>query len=111
MLLLSLQFGLQPLLTKECVSKEVDKTVFVLALEMTKLLIGITILATSGSLRDEAKRWTLGSSLSCAAVPAFIYAVQNVLIQIGLPVLSVDGYRIHSVKHWAQICRGCGVRH
>jgi len=88
MLLLSLQFGLQPLLTKECVSKEVDKTVFVLALEMTKLLIGITILATSGSLRDEAKRWTLGSSLSCAAVPAFIYAVQNVLIQIAYQNLS-----------------------
>ena len=24
---------------------------------------------------------------------------------IGLPVLSVDGYRVHSVKHWAQICQ------
>ena len=32
--------------------------------------------------------------------------VQTVVWQVGLPVLSVDGYRIRNVKLWAQICRG-----
>jgi RNA-binding protein NOB1 len=58
-------------------------------------------MATGGSgAKDDTVR------LACATAD---FSVQNVLIQIGLPVLSVDGYRIHSVKHWAQICRGCGA--
>ena len=88
MLLLALQFGLQPVFTKEFVDKDVDKAVFVLALEALKFTLGLAILVTSGSLRAEAARWTLGSSLSCAALPAGIYAVQNVLIQIAYQNLS-----------------------
>lgn len=42
--------------------------------------------------------------LACATAD---YSVQNVLLQVGLPVLSVDGYRIRNVKLWAKICRGC----
>jgi RNA-binding protein NOB1 len=44
--------------------------------------------------------------LACATAD---YSVQNVLLQIGLPVLSFDGFRVRSVKTWAQICRGCGA--
>ncbi|XP_055388496.1 RNA-binding protein NOB1-like [Condylostylus longicornis] len=35
------------------------------------------------------------------------YSVQNVLIQMGLSVLSIDGLRIRSAKKWALICRAC----
>eukprot|EP00397_Hematodinium_sp_SG-2012_P036189 GEMP01039037.1.p1 GENE.GEMP01039037.1~~GEMP01039037.1.p1 ORF type:complete len:480 (+),score=104.83 GEMP01039037.1:24-1442(+) len=36
------------------------------------------------------------------------YSVQNVLMQIGLRVLSIDGYRIRNLKLWGLLCRACG---
>ena len=82
MCLLALQFGLQPLLAKAFITGDVDKVVFVLALEATKCAIGLGVLVLSGSLAGEAKQWTLSSSLKMAGAPAMIYAVQNVLIQV-----------------------------
>lgn len=35
------------------------------------------------------------------------YAVQNVCIQMGLYVLSFDGYRIRKIKLWGLMCRAC----
>ncbi|CAD7944753.1 unnamed protein product [Amoebophrya sp. A25] len=35
------------------------------------------------------------------------YSVQNVAIQMGLQALSIDGFRIRSVKLWGKICRAC----
>ncbi|KAF8822629.1 Nin one binding (NOB1) Zn-ribbon family protein [Cardiosporidium cionae] len=35
------------------------------------------------------------------------FSIQNVLLQIGLHILSFDGYRIMSVKLWGLVCRGC----
>lgn len=33
------------------------------------------------------------------------FSMQNVLLQLGLSVLSVDGLRVRSAKRWALICR------
>eukprot|EP00392_Amoebophrya_sp_AT5.2_P005986 g5996.t1 len=41
------------------------------------------------------------------AVLSTDYSVQNVAIQMGLQVVSMDGYRIRSVKLWGKICRAC----
>ncbi|VUZ94173.1 RNA-binding protein NOB1, putative [Plasmodium vivax] len=35
------------------------------------------------------------------------YAMQNVLYQIGLNVITMDGYKINSIKLWGHICTSC----
>ncbi|EEA06968.1 uncharacterized protein CMU_033530 [Cryptosporidium muris RN66] len=35
------------------------------------------------------------------------YSMQNVIVQMGLNVLSICGYLIKSIKRWELICRGC----
>lgn len=35
------------------------------------------------------------------------YSAQNVLLQIGLSVLTFDGYAVKNVKIWGLVCRGC----
>lgn len=35
------------------------------------------------------------------------YSVQNVCLQMGLQAVSVDGFRIRSVKLWGKVCRAC----
>ncbi|KAL8446605.1 hypothetical protein Emag_004712 [Eimeria magna] len=36
------------------------------------------------------------------------FSIQNVLLQMGLGVMAVDGKKIRTVKVWALLCRGCG---
>lgn len=36
------------------------------------------------------------------------FSMQNVLLQMGLAVLAVDGKKIRTVKMWALLCRACG---
>ncbi|CDJ56657.1 hypothetical protein, conserved [Eimeria maxima] len=36
------------------------------------------------------------------------FSMQNVLLQMGLKVLTVDGRKIRTVKIWALLCRACG---
>ena len=49
----------------------------------------------------------------CEAGRAFVacctndFAMQNVLIQMGLPLMSLDGMRIRRVKKWMLKCHGC----
>lgn len=35
------------------------------------------------------------------------FSIQNVLLEMGLSVLSVDGYRIRQTRKWVLLCRGC----
>ncbi|ETW32574.1 hypothetical protein PFTANZ_06704 [Plasmodium falciparum Tanzania (2000708)] len=35
------------------------------------------------------------------------YAMQNVLYQIGLNVITIDGYKINSIKLWGYFCTSC----
>jgi len=37
------------------------------------------------------------------------FSIQNVLLQMGLQVLSIDYHRIRTLKLWGLICRGCGA--
>eukprot|EP00947_MAST-08B_sp_MAST-8B-sp1_P006322 g6322.t1 len=78
---LSLQFGLQPVFTKEFVAPDVIKTTSVLVCEMCKCLLAASSLVASGQLKQALANWTLRGSLLVAGVPSIIYAVQNVMIQ------------------------------
>ncbi|EPT24672.1 Nin one binding (NOB1) Zn-ribbon family protein [Toxoplasma gondii ME49] len=35
------------------------------------------------------------------------YSIQNVLLHMGLEVVTIDGFAVRSVKTWALICRAC----
>ncbi|XP_035833497.1 UDP-N-acetylglucosamine transporter ROCK1 isoform X2 [Helianthus annuus] len=81
-LLLTIQYGAQPLLTKRCIRQEVIVTSNVLACEIIKVICGLVLMAKDGSLNKALKEWTLIGSLSASGLPAAIYAVQNSLLQI-----------------------------
>ncbi|XP_052189365.1 UDP-N-acetylglucosamine transporter ROCK1 [Diospyros lotus] len=81
-LLLTVQYGAQPLTTKRCISREVIVTSSVLACEMAKVVFAIILTAREGGLRRLFKEWTLVGSLTASGLPAAIYALQNSLLQI-----------------------------
>ena len=84
--LLALQFGLQPLFSKANVSPGADKVPLVLLCELLKMCVAFVLLVTEGGAEGQLalKGWQLRDALSGGAVPAAIYAVQNVFIQIGM---------------------------
>ncbi|XP_051143973.1 UDP-N-acetylglucosamine transporter ROCK1 [Andrographis paniculata] len=81
-LLLTLQYGAQPLISKRCTSREVIVTTSVLTCESVKVICALLILASKGNLRKVFKEWTLVGSLTASGLPAAIYALQNSLLQI-----------------------------
>ncbi|KAL3622077.1 CDC42 binding protein kinase [Castilleja foliolosa] len=81
-LLLTLQYGAQPLISKRFTSREVIVTSSVLTCEVIKVICALVLLAKDGSLRKLFKEWTLIGSLTASGLPAAIYALQNSLLQI-----------------------------
>jgi UDP-sugar transporter A1/2/3 len=87
--LLALQFGLQPLLAGRYTGAGVSKSSVVIATELCKILLAAASLAgESGEERQSlVKSWTLIDSLKVAAVPAVLYAIQNLFSQYGYALL------------------------
>ena len=83
MLLLACQFGLQPLFTKENVAPDADKVPLVLLCEALKTVLALVALFVEGNAMSVLSKWSLKDCVISGAVPAAIYAVQNVFIQIG----------------------------
>ncbi len=83
--LLALQFGLQPIISKKFAGVDVSKTSIVIATEVFKILIASFSLLTGPKAEIDKIRenWTLGNSIKVAALPATLYAIQNLLIQHG----------------------------
>ncbi|KAK1288374.1 CMP-sialic acid transporter 5 [Acorus calamus] len=82
LVLLTLQYGAQPLLSKRFIRREVIVTSSVLACEVAKVICALILLAREGSLKRLCKEWTLLGSLTASGLPAAIYALQNSLLQI-----------------------------
>ncbi|KAG2527192.1 hypothetical protein BBO99_00003647 [Phytophthora kernoviae] len=82
MVLLAMQFGLQPILYKEFAGNVKNSSVLVIACEVFKLLLSLLTLMSSGALGSVIKTWNLHDSLMASGLPACTYAIQNVLIQI-----------------------------
>lgn len=58
-----------------------------------------------GTLKPKKKaRKTLLMQVACTTAD---YAMQNVLLQMGLNLLSIDGLRISKVKNWVLRCHAC----
>ena len=81
--LLACQFGLQPLFTKENISPNADKVPLVLLCEVLKTILACLALLAEGSVQKVWSTWSLKDCLTSGAVPAAVYSVQNVFIQIG----------------------------
>ncbi|XP_059644363.1 UDP-N-acetylglucosamine transporter ROCK1 [Cornus florida] len=81
-MLLAVQYGAQPLISKRFVRQEVIVTTSVLACEIVKVICALVLIARDGSLKRLYKEWTLAGSLTASGLPAAIYALQNSLLQI-----------------------------
>lgn len=81
-ILLTLQYGAQPLISKRFTSREVIVTSSVLTCEIAKVICALAIMAKEGNLKKLFKEWTLLGSLTASGLPAAIYALQNSLLQI-----------------------------
>jgi len=80
--LLCLQVCLQPVLTKAFLKPGIKKSTLVVTAELLKIVICLLQLSFVGELRKEYNKWSFHDSLITAALPAFIYAVQNIAIWI-----------------------------
>ena len=81
---LAAQYGAQPLLVRAFVRTEVSRASLVLATEACKATLAVAMLCARGSFRDEIKHSVAhGRGVAFAALPAVLYAVQNVLSQYG----------------------------
>ncbi|KAE7998085.1 hypothetical protein FH972_002663 [Carpinus fangiana] len=80
--LLTLQYGAQPLISKRFTRREVIVTSFVLMCEIVKVVCALNLMAKDGGLKKVYKDWTLVGALTASGLPAVIYALQNILLQI-----------------------------
>ncbi|CAI9777641.1 unnamed protein product [Fraxinus pennsylvanica] len=81
-LLLTIQYGAQPLISKRFTRREVIVTSSVLACEVVKVVCASILMAKDGTLKRLFKEWTLIGFLTASGLPAAIYALQNSLLQI-----------------------------
>eukprot|EP01032_Pedospumella_encystans_P016310 gene16310-18612_t len=94
--LLALQFGLQPIIATRFTASGVSKSSIVIVTEITKIVIAA--LSVFSAPKEERKKiwstWTLGDSLRAAAVPATLYAIQNLLVQYGYVYLDSMSFNL-----------------
>lgn len=80
--LLTLQYGVQPLLSKRFTGRDVIVTSSVMACEATKVICALIVLTVEGRLKKLFEEWSLLGSLKISGLPASVYALQNSLLQI-----------------------------
>lgn len=83
--LLALQFGLQPILSNKFTAPGASKTSLVIATEVAKIVIALFSILSGPKEEIEQikKNWSLMDSIKIAALPATLYAIQNLLVQHG----------------------------
>ena len=77
MFLLSLQFGIQPILTKNFTPPSICRTSVVLVQEAVKFFFASCMLFGSGNFKSATSDWSVSSWLQVAALPAALYSIQN----------------------------------
>lgn len=77
MILLSLQFGMQPSLTRRFTPPTVCRSTVILVQEVTKFCLACFFLIASRNRREATSGWTVSTWISVAFLPAALYSVQN----------------------------------
>ena len=88
-ILLAFQFGLQPMVANRFTSSDISKTSVVIGTEFGKIMIAFSSIMTEPA-KSRAKvlsDWTLLDSFRVAALPATLYAIQNLFVQHGYVLL------------------------
>jgi len=80
MILLSLQFGLQPILAKRYTAHGVCKSSVAVMQEVVKFTLAFFMLYISDGLRSQISGWSILSCISDAFLPAGLFCVQNLAI-------------------------------
>ena len=81
MILLALQYTLQPRLSKKFIAPKTNKSTVALAEETVKTCMAAAIFSATGAtnIQQQLSQWTWSSSLAMAGLPAVLYAIQGVL--------------------------------
>eukprot|EP00536_Pseudo-nitzschia_multiseries_P006038 jgi/Psemu1/286201/fgenesh1_pg.124_\ len=81
MMLLAVQYAVQPRLSRKYISPKVKKQSVALVEEVVKTSLAAAVFFSkpSAEIHGALKDWTLSSSLACAGLPAVLYALQGVL--------------------------------
>jgi UDP-sugar transporter A1/2/3 len=77
MLLLSLQFGMQPTLTRNFTPDGICRSTVILMQEILKFVFASFMLTISGSKKEAITGWNAKTWFTIAFLPAALYAVQN----------------------------------
>lgn len=77
MSMLALQFACQPILTKRFTPKSVNRSSIVMTQDVVKVVITLAALFITGSWSTSVVDWSIKSWLMIAALPAFLYSIQN----------------------------------
>jgi len=95
MSLLAIQFGIQPIVTRQFTSRAIIRSTVVFMQEAVKLVIGVAGISL-GKARwgDVAEGWTPVSWLRLALLPATIYLVQNMCSLLAYQNLDAITYNV-----------------
>jgi UDP-sugar transporter A1/2/3 len=77
MLLLAVQFAVQPILTKRFAPPKIIKSTYVLAQDLTRLVICLSLLWMTGGWATATSNWTFTGAWIAAGFPAGLYMVQS----------------------------------
>lgn len=103
--LLALQFGLQPLIASKYTAPTISKTSIVIGTEIGKILIALASIVGESEKEKQLiyAHWSIADSVKVAALPATLYAIQNILIQYGYVYLDSMTFNLLNqtkVKTW-----------
>lgn len=87
MLGLSLQFGLQPLLTKAFTPSGIVRSTVIMAQDLARFGICCAMLVLGGSWNISLQSWSLQGALLGAGIPSLLYLVQNYFALIAYQAL------------------------
>lgn len=79
MVLLTIQFGCQPLLTHKYTSPKICRSSVLFVQEALKLCLATLMLFSTGDFSSATRHWTVLSWVQVAFVPAALYTLQNSL--------------------------------
>lgn len=77
MMLLALQFAVQPILTQRFAPKTLIRSTYILVQDLSRVFIAAMLLTTTGSWTSALKNWSWQTSLITAGLPSLFYLVQN----------------------------------
>lgn len=88
MILLALQFGIQPILVRRFTPKSINKSTVVFVQDAIKFILAGSALVLTGSWTAAVKGWNLKTCLLVAGIPSVLYTVQNLATLVAYQNLS-----------------------